>query len=187
MCNWGKVRNLRPQKPHLRTTNDQSIQQLHSFNHGIHQSPGIGIYYYICTKQDEASALLATNHASQDRLLAGDFNAHHTNWCGKKAADFNAVLRASRRQADMLVEWTSKHQCVVLNTIGTPTHISHAWPKSGTQRLTVLLPLTTHIRWPTAGPPTWMGRRHEPGPHHHTAWGQGPAVEPQLTAPAHGL
>lgn len=60
-------------------------------------------------------------------LLAGDFNAHHTNWYGALAPDKSNIIRASKPSAEFLVEWTDRHGLLLLNTPGTLTH----FPRNG--------------------------------------------------------
>lgn len=80
----------------------------------------------------EAPAFLATHHPLRDSLLAGDFNAHHTAWYGKQAIEIDGVLHASSRQADMLVELTTEHQYLLINSSSTPTHFPRMANRSDT-------------------------------------------------------
>lgn len=70
----------------------------------------------------EAPAFLTTHLALRESFLAGDFNAHYSNWYREKVVEMKSVLSASRQQADMLVKWTSELQFIRMNTLGTPTH-----------------------------------------------------------------
>lgn len=56
------------------------------------------------------AAFLAMHRPPWDRLLAGAFHPHHTGWDGEKVAECDTVLRDSRLQADMLVEWTGQNK-----------------------------------------------------------------------------
>lgn len=71
---------------------------------------------------NEGPQVLANHLPLRDRFLAGDFYAHHSNCYGEWSAYLTGVISASRKAAGALVNWTERHQSVLMNTIGTPAH-----------------------------------------------------------------
>lgn len=62
-----------------------------------------------------APGFLATHQSLPVNLLVGDFNTHHTSQYEEKSTEFDSVLHASKKPADMLEEWTTKHQYILMN------------------------------------------------------------------------